>query len=205
MKIESARFITSVAAIDKYAQAASAYSCPEVCVVGRSNVGKSTFINCITGRKKLAKASTTPGRTRLINLFDLNFGTLVLADLPGYGYAAAPKADKKSWATLIEGYLRSSQKLAHVFALVDIRHEPSALDKQMLAYLYAYRLPFTVVATKADKLSRAQVARAKQTVYSSLEIGRDNVIVFSGTDGTGKAEIEGVFDRILSAANADGE
>ena len=103
MKITNAEFITSIAALPKYKEASSRYSCPEICVVGRSNVGKSTFINCVTGRKKLAKASVTPGRTRLINLFDLNRGTLVLADLPGYGYAAAPKTERKGWAQLIEG------------------------------------------------------------------------------------------------------
>ena len=198
MKIVSAEFITSVAALPQYEQAATRYSCAEICVVGRSNVGKSTFINCMTGRKKLAKASVTPGRTRLINLFDLNKGSLVLADLPGYGYAAASKREKEGWAALIEGYLRSSQKLQHVFALVDIRHEPSELDKRMLQYLDAYRLPFTVVATKADKLSRAQTAKAVQTVSASLAVGRDDVIVFSGLHGTGKEKVESVLEKIIA-------
>lgn len=196
MKIHSAEFITSIATLPKYVEAAQAYSCAEICVVGRSNVGKSTFINCLTGRKKLAKASVTPGRTRLINLFDLNRGELVLADLPGYGYAAAPKEERARWAQLIEGYLRASQKLRRVFALVDIRHEPTALDKQMLQYLYAYKLPFTVVATKADKLSRAQIGKAVQCVCTALAVGRDDVIVFSGTTGQGKADIEAVLQSV---------
>lgn len=197
MEIKNARFVTSIAALPKYTEASATYSCPEVCVVGRSNVGKSTFINCMTGQKKLAKASNTPGRTRLINLFDLNGGALVLVDLPGYGYAAAPKSEKQKWATLIEGYLRSSDKLKHVFALVDIRHEPTALDKQMLSYLYAYRLPFTVVATKADKLSKAQIGRAVQTVSAALTVGKDNIIVFSGVSGEGKREVERTLDSVL--------
>ena len=197
MKITSAEFITSIAALSKYTEAAAQYTCPEICVVGRSNVGKSTFINCLTGRKKLAKASVTPGRTRLINLFDLNRGALVLADLPGYGYAAAPKEERKGWAQLIEGYLRASEKLRRVFALVDIRHEPSALDKQMLQYLYAYNLPFTVVATKADKLSRAQIAKAVQTVSTALAVGRDDILVFSGVTGQGKENAEKILDSIV--------
>lgn len=197
MKIVSAEFITSIAALPKYAEAAEKYACSEICVVGRSNVGKSTFINCITGRKKLAKASVTPGRTRLINLFDVNKGALTLVDLPGYGYAAAPKEEKKKWAALIEGYLQTSQKLKHVFALVDIRHEPTALDKQMLSYLYAYHIPFTVVATKADKLSKAQTARAVQCVSSALTVGRDDIVVFSGIDGTGKDAVEKRLDAYV--------
>ena len=199
MKITSAEFITSVASASKYAEVSGSYDCAEVCVVGRSNVGKSTFINCITGRKKLAKASETPGRTRLINLFSVNRGELVLTDLPGYGYAAAAKSERAKWAELIEGYLQSSEKLKHVLALVDIRHEPTALDKQMLNYLYAYNLPFTVVATKADKLSRAQIGRALTAVCTSLTVGRDNVIVFSGVSGVGKDKVEELFDKIIGS------
>ncbi len=198
MKITNAEFITSIAALSKYKEASARYECPEICVAGRSNVGKSTFINCITGRKKLAKASVTPGRTRLINLFDLNRGALVLADLPGYGYAAAPKSERQSWAKLIEGYLGTSEKLKRVFALVDIRHEPTALDKQMLKYLYAYNIPFNVIATKADKLSKSQIHAAVQTVSTSLAVGRDDIIVFSSVNGTGKEEVESVLDSVLS-------
>lgn len=197
MKIVSAEFVTSIASLDKYFEASSRYDCPEICVAGRSNVGKSTFINCITGRKKLAKASVTPGRTRLINLFDLNRGTLMLADLPGYGYAAAPKSERDKWAALIEGYLQSSRKLKRVFALVDIRHEPSVLDKQMLGYMYAYNLPFTVVATKSDKLGKSQIGRAVQNIAASLGVGRDNITVFSGVSGEGKDAIEKSLDYII--------
>ena len=197
MKIVSAEFITSIASLNKYREASVLYDCPEICVVGRSNVGKSTFINCLTGRKKLAKASVTPGRTRLINLFDLNNKTIVLADLPGYGYAAAPKSERAKWAELIEGYLNASNKLKMVVALVDIRHEPSALDKQMLKYMYAYNLPFTVIATKSDKLSRPQIGRAVQTVSAALAVGRDNITVFSGVTGEGKEKIENILDSLI--------
>lgn len=198
MQIKSAEFITSIASPSKYGEVALSYDCPEICVVGRSNVGKSSFINCVTGRKKLAKASVTPGRTRLINLFSLNGGELMLVDLPGYGYATAPKAERRKWAELIEGYLRTSQKLLRVFALVDIRHEPTALDKQMLTYLYAYNLPFTVIATKSDKLGKSQISRSVQTISTALTVGRDNIIVFSSEDGTGKDKVCSLFDSLIS-------
>lgn len=197
MKIVNAQFRTSIASLPRYKEVAASYDCPEICVVGRSNVGKSSFINKLTGRKKLAKASVTPGRTRLINLFDINDGKFVLTDLPGYGYAAASKEEKKSWAALIEGYLGGSEKLRHVFSLVDIRHEPTVLDVQMLKYLYAYRLPFTVIATKADKLSRAQIGRAVQTVSSVLTVGRDNIVVFSSETGEGKDKVEKILDDVI--------
>ena len=203
MKIVTAEFMTSVAALPKYGEAALRYDCPEICVVGRSNVGKSTFINCITGRKKLAKASMTPGRTRLINLFSLNGGALVLADLPGYGYATAPKEERSKWAALIEGYLRTSQKLRRVFALVDIRHAPTAQDKQMLTYLYSYNIPFTVIATKADKLSKSQIGRAVQTVSATPAVGRDDIVVFSGVTGQGKEKVEALLDAIAAAESSE--
>lgn len=199
MEFKTAEFMTSIASSSRYGEVACSYDCPEICVVGRSNVGKSTFINRMAGRKNLAKASSTPGRTRLINLFDINDGRLVLVDLPGYGFAAAPKSEKAKWASLIEGYLGTSRKLKHVFALVDIRHEPTALDKQMLGYLYAYGLPFTVIATKADKLSRAQIGRSVQTISTALTIGRDDIIVFSGLSGDGKREVENRLDVVLES------
>ncbi len=175
-------------------------SCPQICVVGRSNVGKSTFINALTGQKRLCKASSEPGRTRLVNFFDINDGQLTLVDLPGYGYASAPKAEKAKWAELIETYLRTSAKLCHVLSLVDLRHEPTALDKQMLTYLYAYALPFAVIATKADKLSRAERQRNASLAASSLKIGKDDIIVFSGVTGEGKAAVEQLLDCIVAAA-----
>ena len=203
MRIKSAKFITSVASPQKLQEAQANLACPQLCVVGRSNVGKSTFINALTGQKRLCKASSEPGRTRLVNFFDLNEGALTLVDLPGYGYANAPKAEKAKWATLIETYLRTSQRLCHVLALVDLRHEPTELDKQMLTYLYAYALPFTVVATKADKLSRAQRQKNVSLVASTLKIGKDDVLVLSGLTGEGKAEVEKLLDSIVSATESE--
>ncbi len=202
MKINSAIYQTSYGSASQYLQAQPTHTLPQICVVGRSNVGKSSFINRITNVGKLARTSSTPGRTRLINLFEINKGEFTLVDLPGYGYAKAGKREKEAWDELIGCYFENSDTLAHVFVLVDLRIPPTALDKQMTAYLYHYGLSFTVVATKADKLSKAQQARARQVVAAELGIGKDNIIVFSSESGQGK---EAVYDKIESVLSAIGE
>ena len=175
MLIKSAKFIKSYASSSTYAKELDENSLPEICVVGRSNVGKSSFINTVLGIGSLARTSSTPGRTRLINLFDINNGEFTLVDLPGYGFAKASKGERDAWDRLIGGYFESSENLKHVFVLVDIRIPPTALDKQMLGYLYHFGIPFSVIATKTDKLSKAQAARARQVVATELKIGKDNI------------------------------
>ena len=198
MRITDAKFITSFASHEKYAEYAQSINIPEICVVGRSNVGKSTFINMFASRSKLAKTSSTPGRTRLINVFDFNDGLFRLIDLPGYGYAQAGKQTKQEWGSLIEGYLQRSHLLRHTFVLVDIRHEPSKLDVLMTEYLYYYRMPFTVIATKCDKLSRAQVNKSIQVIATTLKMGKDNIIATS-MDGLGRDAVSAHIEKILSA------
>lgn len=193
MEIKNVEFITSFSDAAKYAEHDFG---SEVCVVGRSNVGKSTFINTLV-RRKIAKTSATAGRTRLINIFKVNGGEFTLVDLPGYGYAQASKKEKLGWQSLAEGYFSHSRNLRRVFVLVDIRHEPSELDKMMLDYLYYYRLPFTVLAAKCDKLSRAQCSRAVMTIAASLKIGKDNIICVS-QNGTGRQEVLKVIESALS-------
>ena len=117
MEIRSAEFLTSAATREAYLRASAGYTCGEVCFVGRSNVGKSSFINMLCRRNRLAKTSSLPGRTRLINLFSVNGGGLVFVDLPGYGYAAASKAEREGWGALIEGYLTQSEKLRRICLL----------------------------------------------------------------------------------------
>ena len=190
-------FIKSIADLSVYERESKAYECPEICVAGRSNVGKSSFINMLTCRKKLAKTSATPGRTRLLNLFDINGGRFVLVDLPGYGYARASKSEIKKWSRLTDGYFRVTEKLVHTLALVDIRHEPSEADRQMISYLYDTGKPFTVIATKADKLSRAQADRAKRAIATALRIGADNVIAISALTGAGREEITARINAVL--------
>ncbi|MBQ7227438.1 MAG: YihA family ribosome biogenesis GTP-binding protein [Clostridia bacterium] len=199
--IKNAKFIKSFADLKTYKEESEKYTCPEICVAGRSNVGKSSFINMLTARKKLAKTSSTPGRTRLLNLFDIDDGKFVLVDLPGYGYAKAAKSEIEKWSKLTNGYFETTTTLAHTLALVDIRHEPTALDKQMIAYLYAKGLPFTVVATKADKLSRVQQSRARRQIATALKIGVGNVILTSADSGQGRDEVIARIEQILSASN----
>ncbi len=197
MYFKTARFVTSFAVSDKYVQYAATNIIPEICVVGRSNVGKSTFINMLASQSKLAKTSSTPGRTRLINIFDFNDGQFRLVDLPGYGYALAAKSQRYEWDGMIEGYLLGSTNLRHVLMLVDSRHEPSRLDVAMTQYMYYHRLPFTVIATKCDKLSKAEAGRSVQTIATALKIGRDNIICVDAK-GFGR---EKVADRIETVLN----
>lgn len=197
MQIKSAKFIKSYASSTTYSKELTEESLPEICVVGRSNVGKSSFINTVSGVSSLARTSSTPGRTRLINLFDINNGEFTLVDLPGYGFAKASKGERDAWDRLIGGYFESSSNLKHVFVLVDIRIPPTALDKQMLGYLYHFGIPFSVIATKTDKLSKAQAARARQVVATELKIGKDNIILFSSQSKQGKEDVLNRLSQVL--------
>ena len=197
MIIKNARFVTGFAAVDKYTEYASDCSLPEICVAGRSNVGKSTFINLLAGQSKLARTSSTPGRTRLINIFDFNNGMFRLADLPGYGYALASKSDREDWGALMEGYLQYSPNLRHTLLLVDSRHLPTRQDEEMTEYLYYYRMPFTVVATKCDKLKKSALSRNISDIASALKIGRDNIIAVDAS-GTGRDSVLNKIESILS-------
>lgn len=198
MIVKTAEFVTSVSVASNYAEVSEKYASKEICVVGRSNVGKSSFINMLANRNKLAKTSSTPGRTRLINLFSFNDNQFMLVDLPGYGYAAASKTEKSKWGDMIEGYLLNTTKLLRVFVLVDSRHEPTVLDKQMIDYLYYYTLPFTVVATKTDKLSKNELARNIQTIATALKVGRDNIIPVSSQTKRGREEVLTAIESLLN-------
>lgn len=154
-------------------------------MVGKSNVGKSSLINSLTGNSKLARTSSEPGKTRLVNLYLIN-GTFFLVDLPGYGFARAPKTEKEKWAAMIEGYLKGSTHLKRVMQLVDIRHAPTEDDRLMVEYLRHFDIPFTVVATKADKLSKAQRGRSIPAICRALAVQPWEVIPYSSKDGTGK-------------------
>ena len=193
MIIKNAKFVISVADSDKL----PSYDKAEIAVAGKSNVGKSSFINFITSNGKLARTSSEPGRTRLLNYFDINGGEFLLVDLPGYGFARVSKEEKAKWGKMIEGYLQKSPTLKHVFVLLDIRHTPSADDKMLLGYLYHFNIPFTVVATKADKLSRMQQQKSKKMIANELCMGEGNVIVVSRFQKTGKEEIFARIDQIL--------
>ncbi len=149
-RIKKAVFLTSVGQKGGYPEKRPA----EIALVGRSNVGKSSLINCLTGNGKLARISAAPGKTRLVNYYLVN-DSFYLVDLPGYGFAQRSKGERESWGQLMESYLTSG-RVDHLFLLLDIRHEPTGEDRQMFQFLLYYGIPFTVVATKADKLAKSQ-------------------------------------------------
>ena len=193
MKMINAKFVISVADYKNIKD----YGISEVAIAGRSNVGKSSFINFLVNNKNLAKTSSTPGRTRLINYFNIN-NELMLVDLPGYGYAKVGGEDKDGWDELIGGYLINSKQLKAVAVLVDVRHEPSPLDCQMVAYLHHNQIPFFVVATKADKLSKAQIQKQKQVLATGLKLGVENIVITSSLKKIGKDEVVREIDKFLS-------
>lgn len=196
MKITKAEFITSAAGKNQFLAADK----PIIAVCGRSNVGKSSFINMLANRKKLARVSQQPGRTRLVNYFD--FGAFILADLPGYGYARVSKAEKAKWAKLLDDFFADKSNISHVFTLCDIRHDPTADDKTMVEYLYYHLIPFTVVATKADKLSRAQVDKSLTSIAAIYKCGKDNIIATSSVTRKGLDEVLSVLDGVVAPAAA---
>ncbi|MEX2628047.1 MAG: ribosome biogenesis GTP-binding protein YihA/YsxC [Ilumatobacteraceae bacterium] len=162
----------------------------EVAFVGRSNVGKSALINALAGAKQLARVSNTPGRTQLINLFDVitsgdGAGGAALVDLPGYGYAKVPGRIRRGWPEMIEGYLLDRASLVQVFVLVDGPIGPTPLDEQMLAWLRENGLPHTVVATKADKVKSSKRERRRRDLAAGCQLDTDDVVWSSATSGTG--------------------
>lgn len=179
MLIKQAEFVKSVADNNFYQSDMS-----EIAFVGRSNVGKSSLINFITNRKKLAKTSSTPGKTKLINYFIIN-NSFLLVDLPGYGYAEVSKKEKTNWAKYLEEYLRTSKNLKCVYLLLDIRRTPTNQDEQMLEFLYFNRIPCKVVVTKIDTLSRSQVANQLIIICNKLGLNKEDIIVTSSWDKKG--------------------
>lgn len=189
MQIKRAEFITSVADSKDFLKADK----PIIAISGRSNVGKSSFINMLANRKQLARTSSAPGRTRLINYFD--FAYFILADLPGYGYAKVSKEEKEKWGQLLDAFFKRTQ-VEHCLTLVDIRHEPTIQDRQMLDFLYTMQIPFTVVATKADKLAKSKRIVGIREVAKNLKIGIENIIATSVPQEYGKVEILNKIDEI---------
>ena len=170
MEIKQCRFVTSVANSKNIAD----YGMPEIAIAGKSNVGKSSFINFIVNNKSIAKTSSTPGKTRLLNYFEINKGQFMFVDLPGYGYANYDDLGK------------------------DVRHEPTALDKQMVAYMHHYQIPFTVIATKCDKLSRQACMKQRGIIASALCLGDENIMFVSSHAKTGKEDVLNRIENILN-------
>ena len=198
MVIKKAQFITSLDAFRAYPGVGR----PEIAMVGKSNVGKSSMINKLTNNGKLARTSAEPGKTRLINLFNLN-DEIVLVDLPGYGFARVSRGEKQRWAGMIEGYLAQSKNLKRVLMLVDMRHQPTNDDIDMVNYLRHYGIPFTVAATKADKLSRAEKSRSIPVICRTLAVQPWEIIPFSSEDGTGRDKLLELLDTLLPAPETE--
>lgn len=159
---------------------------PEVAMLGRSNVGKSSFINCLLNRKNFARTSSVPGKTALINFYLID-KRLYLADLPGYGYAQVSKSEKERWGKLIESYLSLTERISLYILLVDLRHSPSKDDRMMCDWLKYFGVPFIVVATKADKLPKAKQQEQAKLIEEELQI--DGLIIFSALEKTGREEV----------------
>ena len=199
MEIKTAQFVTSMRAYT-----APENPLPEIAVAGKSNVGKSSLINSLCRRKALAKTSATPGKTRMINLFLLN-GAFHLVDLPGYGFAKVDKQEKVRWGELMEGYFQKTGQLRLTLHLVDIRHEPTQDDLQMNAFLRGNQLPFLVVATKADKLSKSAQARQMAPIYRALQVQPWQVIAYSSETGVGRDQLLSALEQALAETDVIGD
>ena len=183
MVIKSSEFITSVNNANFYKS-----NLNEVAFVGRSNVGKSSLINFIANKHNLAHTSSTPGKTALINYYLIN-KSFLLVDLPGYGYAEVNKSLKENWGSYLEEYLKTSKNLKCVYLLLDIRRTPTNQDEQMLKFLYFNRIPFKIVVTKTDTLSKAQVSNQLTVICVKLGITKNDIILTSSEDKKGHEEL----------------
>lgn len=197
LNITKAEFITSAADKPQFIKSDK----PIIAVCGKSNVGKSSFINMLANRKKLAKVSKDPGRTRLVNYFDM--GEFILADLPGYGFARVSKEEKLKWARLLDDFFAEKAQIAHVFALADIRHDPTADDRQMIDYLYYNLMPFTVIATKADKLSKAAISKSIMNIAGIYKCGEGNILATSSQTRLGLERVLEKIEQIIASGEKD--
>lgn len=193
MKITTAGFRLSVASLS----ALPPESAPEIVFVGRSNVGKSSLLNTLTGTKGLAKTSATPGKTRLINFFTINEAACSFVDLPGYGYAAVSRTEKAQWGDLLAGYLASRHSIVLVALLIDARHPGMESDRDMMAFLDHYQLPYGIVLTKYDKLTQRERAAARKAMENAAANARF-IVNYSSFSGLGKQALLDHFDHYIS-------
>lgn len=164
-------------------------SLPEIALAGRSNVGKSSLINTLINRKKLARTSSQPGKTQTLNFYNVEH-QLNFVDVPGYGYARASKQDREKWGAMIEEYFAQRQQLAGVISLVDSRHAPTQLDQQMIDFIHYYQFPLLVVGTKIDKIPRSRRNQSESVIRKTLQLTADDqLVLFSAVDRTGKDDV----------------
>ena len=193
MKITNVEFVTSAVRRSQYP---TDKKC-EFLLVGRSNVGKSSFINTLVNRKNLARISAIPGKTQTLNFYLIN-EEFYLVDVPGYGFAKVSKGLKNKFGLIIEDYLKERDNLKRVFMLIDFRHKPTNDDVMMYEYLKYYNIPVTIIATKRDKVSKNSYEKNKKIIIDTLKLAEtDNLILFSTVNKEGKQDVYKVIEDII--------
>ena len=195
MRIKRATFVTSLTGNQRF----EGEGLPQIAIAGKSNVGKSSLINCLCNQNKLARVSAEPGKTRLVNIFRIN-DDFHLVDLPGYGYARVSRSMQEDWGQMMDSYLSGSEHLCHILHLVDIRHDPGQHDLQMQAWIQHNQLPCTVIATKCDKLSSAQQQKSILAICRALGVQPWDVLPFSSVTRAGRDELLERLGNILGIA-----
>ena len=194
MKVENVNLYVSAVRRSQYPED----NLPEFIMLGRSNVGKSSFLNTLVNRKNLARISSKPGKTSTINFFNVE-NTFYLVDVPGYGYADTSKEEIKKFGLMVEEYLEKRKELKRVFLLVDFRHKPTNDDKLMYDFLKYYQIPVTVIATKADKVSSREKEKNLKSIKETLDIiVGDNIVPFSSVSKTGREEVLKIIEDIIN-------
>ena len=175
---------------------------PEIAFAGKSNVGKSSLINGLMNRKSLARTSSQPGKTQTINYYNVN-GCIYFVDLPGYGYAKVPVKEKEKWGKMVENYLHKSRQLKAVFLLIDIRHEPSANDRQMYEWIVSQGFDPVIIATKLDKIKRSQVAKHIKMLKDGLKVKPNTPLLpYSAMTKQGREEIWSLIGELAEVPSA---
>ncbi len=198
MIITSAEFVTSAVRQSHYPPA----QLPEIAFAGRSNVGKSSLINTLVNRKKLVKTSSTPGRTQLINFFNIN-QSLMFVDLPGFGYARVPEKIQKEWGPMIETYLSTRSTLKGVVLIMDLRRTPGRQESDLINWLYHYGIPCLPVMTKTDKLKKSQQALQQKQAAEALQIDPEDLLLFSAKSRQGKERVWDEISRLVQDETPD--
>lgn len=192
MRIINTKFIKSASKKEEFI----VDELPQIAIVGRSNVGKSSLINLLTNNSKMAKTSSTPGRTRLVNYFNIN-NNFYLVDLPGYGYHKASKSIADSWDKVMNDYFIENEKLKLVFVLLDCRIMPTELDRQMLDYLASHEIPAVIILTKVDKISRSELGLNMSKISKEIRFNKDLIVATSTLKKQGVDRIESLLDEYL--------
>ena len=197
MKIKKAEMAATAAWQKQYPEPLAL----DVVLAGRSNVGKSSLVNKLINRKNLARTSSQPGKTRTINFYRIDDGWFFV-DLPGYGYAKVSKSERDAFQKMVDEYLKSERRRV-IWQIVDLRHPPTALDRQMNEFLRSKKLPFMVVATKADKLSNNELVKNKAVMKRELDLKEEELVVFSAQDGRGKEELLKRIEYLLKGNDTE--